>query len=187
MEEETKLGNPALETAVATGDDPDLAQALRWSLAVNETVGAIVRGVPPFPFLRQCLEKLMGRSDMLVISATPNEALTREWEEHDIAQYVAAICGQETGTKKETLAVAAQYPENHVLMIGDAPGDYKAAVANNTLFYPINPGHDDVPRKRFHDEAFDRFTAGTYAGDYQQQLIDEFEAYLPEIPPWKRS
>jgi len=33
-----------------------------------------------------------------------------------------AICGQEVGTKKQSLAAAAKYPANHTLMIGDAPG-----------------------------------------------------------------
>ena len=37
-----------------------------------------------------------------MVSATPHEALQREWEEHDLAQYVVAICGQEIGTKKES-------------------------------------------------------------------------------------
>src|ERR1700730_5096815 len=36
IQRETKLGNPALETAVKATGDPDLAQALEWSKAVNE-------------------------------------------------------------------------------------------------------------------------------------------------------
>ena len=38
-------------------------------------------------------------------------------------------------------------------MVGDAPGDLKAAKANKALFYPINPGSEDASWKRFHDEA----------------------------------
>ena len=185
MQEETKLGNPALEAAVKATGDEDLKQALAWSKAVNESVAQIVRGCPPFPFVRESLEKLTGKADLLVVSATPNEALNKEWEEHGIAKYVAAICGQEVGTKKETLAVAAKYPANHVLMIGDAPGDLMAAQANNALFYPINPGHEDQSWKRFFDEGIDRFLGGTFAGEYQQQLLDEFERYLPSTPPWQ--
>ena len=45
---------------------------------------------------------------MLVCSQTPNAALEAEWDEHDIAKYVRAICGQEIGSKKESLAVAKQ-------------------------------------------------------------------------------
>ncbi len=184
MNKETKLGNPALEKAVAETDNADLKLALKWSLAVNADVSKIVRGVPPFPFLRESMEKLIKTSDVIVVSATPQEALVREWEEHDLDKYVAEICGQEAGTKKESLAVAADYPKDHTLMIGDAPGDYKAAVANDVLFYPINPGAEEASWKRFHDEGIERFFAGTFSGEYQQSLLDEFEGYLPKNPPW---
>lgn len=182
---ETKLGNPALKAAVEKSGDADLRRAYEWSVAVNDTVEKFVRGVPPFPFLRESLEKLKGKADMLVISATPNDALAREWEEHDIKKYVALICGQETGTKKESLALAKKYQPNHTLMVGDAPGDYAAAKANSALFYPINPGAEDASWQRFHDEAIDRFFAGTFAGAYQESLLAEFDRYLPEQPPWK--
>ena len=100
----------------------------------------MVRAVPPFPLVRECLERLSPQADVLVVSATPHEALLREWEEHDLAKYTVAICGQEIGTKQESLEAAAKYPPDHTLMIGDAPGDHKAAVANHALFFPINPG-----------------------------------------------
>lgn len=184
MERETKLGNPALEKAVEQTGDPELQHALAWSKAVNEAVALMVEGVPPFPMVRECLEKLSGRADMLVCSATPNEALTAEWNEHDIARYVTAICGQETGSKKETLSNAAKYPKDHVLMIGDAPGDYRAAEANQCLFFPINPGSEETSWQRLHDEGIDRFLSESFAGSYQQELLDEFDKYLPEQPPW---
>ncbi len=182
---ETKLGNPALESAVAETGDADLRQALAWSQSVNETVGQVVRDVPPFPHVRECLEKLQPQADLLVVSATPNEALTREWEEHDLAKYVRAICGQETGSKKESLSNAKKYPPHHTLMIGDAPGDHKAAVANDVLFYPINPGEEEASWRRLFEEGIDRFLGGTFAGPYQEQLLAEFDTYLPEKPPWQ--
>jgi hypothetical protein len=70
-------------------------------------------------------------------------------------------------------------------MIGDAPGDYKAAAANNCLFFPINPGQEEASWRRLHDEGIQKFFAGTFAGAYQKQLLDEFDSYLPEKPPWK--
>jgi phosphoglycolate phosphatase-like HAD superfamily hydrolase len=182
---ETKLANPALAKAADSSGHPDLKQALTWSKDVNDAVEKIVRWVPPFPYLRESLEKLKDKADLLVVSATPTEALKREWEEHDLAKYVVAICGQEMGTKKELLGVSKKYQPNHTLMIGDAPGDYKAAQGNSALFFPINPGAEEASWKRFHDEASDRFIAGTFAGEYQQKLLAEFNSYLPEQPPWE--
>jgi phosphoglycolate phosphatase-like HAD superfamily hydrolase len=182
---ETKLGNPALEAKVAESGDKDLAHALRWSVAVNEMIANMVRGVAPFPMVRQSLAKMFDRADMVVCSATPNEALEAEWKEHDVAKYVVAICGQEAGSKKETLSNASKYAPGKSLMIGDAPGDYKAAKANDTLFYPINPGKEEDSWQRFHDEAIDKFFNGTFAGDYQKRLLEEFESFLPEKPSFK--
>lgn len=186
---EKKLGNPALEKAVEETGDEDLRQTLVWSTAVNDTVAHIVRGVPPFPFVRESLEKLRNKADAIVVSATPQEALVREWEEHDLTQYVQAICGQEVGTKKESLGYASlgtelKYAPGHTLMIGDAPGDHKAALANDALFFPINPGAEEASWRRFFEEGIDRFLSGTFAGQYEAKLLAEFDSYLPEEPPW---
>jgi len=187
-QKETKLGNPALRKAVEETKDPILAKTLEWSEAVNETVAKIVRGVPPFPFVRESLIKMQDFADVIVVSATPTEALQREWEEHDIAKYVKVICGQEMGTKKECLQFgkADRYEDDHVLMIGDAPGDLVAARANNVLFYPINPGDEERSWERFFNEAYYKFINGEYAGAYQDMLIEEFDRYLPSTPPWKK-
>jgi phosphoglycolate phosphatase-like HAD superfamily hydrolase len=162
-----------------------LKQALAWSLAVNKSIAEMVRGVPPFPNVRACLDRLAEHADMLVCSQTPNAALEAEWNEHGIASYVQAICGQEIGSKKETLAAGKDiYKPENTLMIGDAPGDYKAAVANNALFFPINPGHEEASWTRLLEEGIERFLTGTFAGVYQKQLLEEFDSYLPERPPW---
>jgi phosphoglycolate phosphatase-like HAD superfamily hydrolase len=185
MARETKLGNPALEKAVSETGDLDLKTAYAWSLAVNKAIADMVRCVPPFPHVRPCLERFAERADMLVCSQTPNAALEAEWKEHGIDQFVMAICGQEMGSKKESLANAKLYPPNHTLMIGDAPGDFKAAAANNCLFFPINPGVEDASWRRLLDEGIPRFFEGTFAGGYQQELLDEFDTFLPERPPWR--
>ncbi|MCA9014656.1 MAG: HAD family hydrolase [Planctomycetaceae bacterium] len=188
IERETKLGNPTLAAEVEKTKDPDLELALKWSLAVNEMIAEMVHDVPPYPNVRESLMKLDPVADMIVCSATPNEALNKEWEEHDIAQFVDAICGQEAGSKKETLgqAKACGYEADKVLMIGDAPGDMKAAEAVGALFYPINPGAEEASWERFIGEACDKFLKGEYAGEYQAKVIAEFDRYLPELPPWKR-
>jgi len=148
----------------------------------------MVCGIPPFPYVRESLEVLFDKADMIVVSQTPTEALEREWQEHGIDRYVRAIAGQEIGTKSDHIRLAAQgkYAPHHMLMIGDAPGDLKAARDNNALFFPINPGCEEESWQRFYEEGLHKFLAGEYAGGYEAQLIAEFEKVLPEVPPWKR-
>jgi phosphoglycolate phosphatase-like HAD superfamily hydrolase len=187
IDRETKLANPVLRAEVERAGDPDLKLALAWSEAVNRTIGEVVRGVPPFPLVRESLLALEGQADVMVVSATPGEALVREWEEHDLARHVALIAGQEMGSKTEhlALATAGRYGPDRVLMVGDAPGDLKAAEANGALFYPIDPGREDESWQRFYEEALPRFFAGRYAGAYMAEQVERFEALLPEVPPWK--
>jgi len=181
------LGNPSLKKEVESTGDEILAQALRWSEAVNNSVADMVEGVPPFPYIRESLEKLESKADMIVVSATPTAALTREWKEHDIAKYMHVIAGQELGSKKEHLNLAAsgKYKNDHILMIGDAPGDFKAAKANNALFFPVNPGYEEESWEFFYKEALDVFLSGEYDGSYENDLIRKFEKLLPDTPPWK--
>ena len=185
------LSNEGLKRAISQACDEEvkreLEHVLKWSEQVNAAVKEIVKDVPPFPYVRESLETMLPLADIIVVSGTPYEALTREWEEHDIAKYVHVIAGQEMGTKTQHLEYATKgnYEKNHLLMIGDAPGDMKAAKANNALFYPINPGAEVESWKRFHDEAFQKFMKGEYAGSYEEKVIAEFDEYLPESAPWE--
>lgn len=188
IETETKMGNPALDAYCKQHAHPDMHRTLAWSKAVNATVADIVKeGLPPFPFVRECLEKAQSRADMLVCSQTPTEALKREWEEQGIARYVFEIAGQEMGTKTEHIKFASEgrYEKSKMLMIGDAPGDMKAARGNGALFFPINPGEEETSWKRLFEEGLDKFFNGTFAGAYEDALVKEFEKHLPETPPWK--
>ncbi len=184
------LSNQGLEQAIETADSREAQQELRhclkWSMRVNEMIAEIVKGVPPFPCVRESMEKISPRADVVVCSATPGEALEREWAEHDLAKYVKVIAGQEMGTKTEHLAIVSngKYAKDKIIMLGDAPGDMNAAKANGVLFYPINPGDEDKSWQRFHDEAFDKFMDAQYAGDYEDKVIAEFDECLPEHPSW---
>ncbi len=176
----------AIESAQSEKEKAELDRALQWSKKVNETVGAIVKNVPPFPYVRESLQQIQSNADVIVCSQTPTEALEREWAEHGIESYVRVIAGQEMGTKSEHLkiAMADKYDKSKCLMIGDAPGDENAAKDNGVLFFPINPKNGEKSWKKFYEQAFDKFLAGTYAGDYADSLIAEFHSQLPEKPVW---
>lgn len=183
---ENRLGNPAFREYFAGNPQPALKPVLEWTLAINEDIARWLRDTPPFPYARKSIEKLSRVADAVVVSQTPLEALVREWQEHSIDGYVKAIAGQEQGTKSEhiTIAASGRYPSARILMIGDALGDLRAAADNGALFFPVLPGQENKSWKFFHDEALERFLSGTYGGEYQQRLIDEFRRSLPEKPTW---
>ena len=188
LKEETRLANPALEAKVKATNDPALAKVLAWSKEVNARVGDMVHGVPPFPRVRESLEKIHARADVIVVSQTPVEALGREWREHEIDRWVGFIAGQEAGTKTEHIrfATRGRYAPEKILMIGDAPGDLQAARENRALFFPIVPGKEEQSWEQFDKEGADRFFKGTFAGAYQEEAIRKFNAALPTKAPWEK-
>lgn len=180
------LGNNTLEKLAGETGDEELASILKWSQDVNTSIARTVKNVPPFKWVRESLAQIRTQADAICVSQTPTEALVREWQEHDLMDYVKVIAGQELGTKQEHLQMATQgrYPADRILMIGDAPGDFSAVQGVNGHFFPINPGHEAVSWERFHKEAFNKFLNGTYGGAYEATLIAEFNKLLPETPPW---
>lgn len=165
----------------------DLKKILAWSNDCNKRISEMVRGVPPFPYVRESLEKLSKHADIVIVSATATEALMREWEEHGLMDLVAAVCGQEAGSKSECIAKAKKYYKNDAcLMIGDAPGDCQAAKDNDISFYPISPLKEGKSWHHFHDECLDMFFENKYAGKKEKEEIAAFEKILPKEPKWKQ-
>jgi phosphoglycolate phosphatase-like HAD superfamily hydrolase len=185
---ETKLGNPALTSYAEKTGDPVMKKTLEWSLSINKDIARMVKGIPPFPFVRESLEEVKDKADIIVVSQTPFEALQKEWKEHGIDGFVRIIAGQELGTKKEHIAFTAsgKYSPEKMLMVGDAPGDLDAAKGNNALFYPIIPGKEEDSWEKFFKEALGKFFSLKYAGAYEQSLIREFEKAMPDTPPWEK-
>lgn len=166
--------------------DEEMQNLLHWSYDVNKRIAELVRGVPPFPHVRENLQRLFPYADIVIVSATQTEAVRREWDEHGLLSLVARVCGQESGSKKEIIAsLKDQYAPGHVLMIGDAPGDRDAARANGTLFYPICPDQEATSWARF-GSVMDAFLKGTYQGEMEESCIRHFETLLPAQPDWRR-
>lgn len=192
LEEWSARTNPltpaALTAEYERTKNPDFRPFIDWSVEVNRAVKEIMRGVPLFPFVKESLDAVKGRADVFIVSQTPTEALEREWTENGIYQYVRYAAGQEVGKKADQIRCITEdrYDPEKILMIGDSPGDLKAVKANNGLFFPIVPGREDEYWQKLAEEGLDRFFAGTFKGEYENSLLEEFAHCLPDIPPWKR-
>jgi len=183
---ESKLGNPALESYLEKVDSPTLRQALEWSKEVNARVKDMVHGVPPLPGVKEVLASASQQADLIVVSQTPLEALVREWAENKMDHFVNLICGQEHGTKAEHIhySTEGKYAPECILMVGDAPGDYKAAEKNGALFFPIIPGREEYSWNELLNNGLKKFFNREFQGSYQQKLLDDFNRSLPENPAW---
>jgi len=167
--------------------DPVMKRALEWSYEMNRRAAEMVYGIPPFPGVRESLAFLRDKADIVIVSATPREALEREWAEHGLMQYVRLLCAQEDASKAECIALLKKhYRDENVLMVGDAPGDWEAAKKNGVHFYPILPAGEIESWRVFRDEAARRFLAGSYGGAYEEEQIRRFSDCLPDSPPWER-
>lgn len=180
------LGNPSLAQYVADSGNADLERTLKWSLEINSAIERDMAPIPPFPNSLRALEAIAERSDVIVVSQTPEEALVREWRTHGIDHFVKIIAGQELGTKAEHLRLATEgrYSADRVLMIGDALGDLQAAREAGVLFFPILPGKEDDSWAHLTDEIYPTFLDGGYSGAKQDEAIAAFEDLLPEAPSW---
>ena len=181
------LGVPALEEHYRIKKDPVLKQAVDWSRAVDASIEDMVKGVICFEPVPYVLERFQSQADIVVVSSTPHDAIVREWKEHDIEKYTSAIAGQEMGNKRTQLQVTTKnrYSKDHVLMIGDAPGDLKSAHAVGARFYPIIPGQEYESWKKLDSEIVELFLNGKYTTRLETQLIEEFNTNLPQTPPWQ--
>lgn len=180
------LNPPALaEYARQHPQEPALATALRWSDEINENVARIVRNVPPVPGVREVLEALQGRADVVVVSDTPHAALSREWEEHGLSRYARVVCGQEFGGKQTCIRLVQQrgYAPGKVLMIGDAPRDHQAARACGVSFNPIVPNREEESWQELLTTGVERFLSGGFAGAYEDGLLESFDQSLAGAPP----
>lgn len=166
-------------------ENSELALVLAWSKDTNSRIRQMVHGVAPFPHARESLAQVSKEADIVVVSATQQAALAREWKENGILPYTSMICGQEQGSKAEIIsALIPSYAPSRVLMVGDAPGDRDAAHKNGALFYPVSPAKEAASWEVFLPNVR-RFFRGEYAGETEKELIAAFDQLLPKNPSWE--
>ncbi|MBR5970438.1 MAG: HAD hydrolase-like protein [Lachnospiraceae bacterium] len=192
VEETETLSHPALEAYINGHPDchESLRRSLAWSAELEEFVNRIVRGITPFPHVKDVLSKLREKADVVLVSATRHETLLKENEPTGVAELFHFITGQEYGTKAQIIArllAIGGYDKEKVLKIGDAPGDHEAAQENGVLFYPVIPTEESLSWKHLERNAADAFFAGSYAQELMPQTLDAFYKKLLEDVPWETS
>lgn len=175
-----ELSNPALEKAIEKTGDEQLVKTLAWSKAVNKAITELPKDDKPFSNVKEGLAAISSVADIAIVSSANGSAVNDEWTRHELSSYVQVMLGQEAGSKAACISALKEYgySDDKVLMIGDAPGDLKAAVTNGALYYPILVGKEDFSWSRLASEALAKFVAGSYRGEYQEKLIDEFNSTL---------
>ena len=176
MNNTNTYSNSTLKKYIEDTQNPFLEEVLKWSMKADILFAEKVNGMPPFDGVKESLEEASKYADVVVVSSASAKGLLDDWGASDIAKYTHKIMGQENGTKKQQLknAVGNEYSENCVLMIGDAIGDYDAAQSVDALFYPILPGREEESWHKFLETGMKKFFEGSFAGEYQKDLLKEF-------------
>lgn len=175
-----ELSNPALEKAIQETKDEQLIKALEWSNAVNKAISELHDENKPFPYVKEGLEIISKVADIAIVSSANSGAVADEWTRHKLTASVNVMLGQEAGTKAACIAGLKEkkFTDDKVLMVGDAPGDLDSALKNGVLYYPILVGKEEFSWKRLAAEALSKLIDGSYKGEYQEKLIDEFNSSL---------
>lgn len=177
VEQSDELSNNALKQAIEKAGSISLKKALQWSNYTNESINALPEEEKkPFEGVKEALEYAHQYADIAIVSSANLQAVEDEWNLYGLSQYVDILCAQNLGSKAYCIEQLLKngYEKNNVLMIGDAPGDLKAAKANGVLYYPILVRREKESWEEFQNIAVSNLVNGKYAGKYQDEKEQEF-------------
>ena len=175
--ESDELSNPALERAILENDSIVLKKALSWSKSVNENINALpFEEKKPFAGVKEGLEYAHGVADIAIVSSANLQAVLEEWELYGLLDYVDIIMAQDVGSKAFCIGEMLKkgYEKEHVVMTGDAPGDFDAAKKNGVFYFPILVRREKDSWEEFKKVAVSKLMDGSFGGDYQEDKITQF-------------
>lgn len=174
------LSNDGLAAAIREAADEDaricLQKALLWSYAVNENITMLPEELKvPFPGAKEGLAAAAELADVAVVSSANRDAVEEEWEKYGLLEYTDILLTQDCGSKAHCIAKMLEfgYAADHVLMVGDAPGDCDAAEKNGVWFYPILVNWEEESWTGFREQILDIFRSGEY-GSWQKEKKQVF-------------
>lgn len=175
--ESKELSNGAIERILVENGSIILEKALAWSKSVNEKINALPFEMKkPYEGVKEALAFAHEYADIAIVSSANLEAVLEEWELYGLLNYVDIVMSQNVGSKAFCISEMLKkgYEKEHVMMTGDAPGDYDAAVKNGVLYYPILVRNEKGSWKEFCTKAVPKLFEGTYAGEYQGEKVLQF-------------
>ena len=177
VHESRELSNPALEKTIELNDSIILKKALSWSKHVNEKINKLSYEVKkPFEGVKEALKFAHEYADIAIVSSANRQAVVEEWEYYGLLEHVDIIMAQDMGSKAYCIGEMLKkgYPLQKVMMVGDAPGDYDAARKNEVFYYPILVRKEKESWTEFRETAIRKLMDGTYAGEFQEQKVEQF-------------
>ena len=180
--------------------DVNLTFLVAWSKAVDLTFPFVTIPMTPFPKVRETLEFVATRADVLIVSKTPYVDICNWLEHHGLIDLVTAVSGKEQGGKDEHICLVKggtfdakgkkveaegdRYQAANVIMGGDGGGDLKAAKKNGAFFFPTPPGQEEEAWAVAIDEVFGPLFEGRYDA-IEPGKIAAFEAAMLPRGPWE--
>lgn len=176
----TSLSNASLEQALAQQPSDDLQKALDWSNEVNRQIKSYKGEALAFTGARSGLEKLHELGKVYVVSSANREAVEEEWRDQGLLEYVDDLYCQDRGKKEDVIASLLQdsYSKDHLVMVGDSPGDLAAAEQNQVAFYPILVGKEAASWKALQETFSPAFVAGQVTKEGLESLKETFWKHL---------
>ena len=129
-----------------------------------------------FAGVEEVLEMVHKTADIVVVSAANAEAIITEWKYNQLLDKVDVCMGQEYGSKAVCIGKLLDlgYEKEHVVMLGDAVGDYRSAHENGILFYPIQVSKEAESWKMFSETVFPQFMADEYTEKEMGVYVKQF-------------
>ena len=168
--------NDALQKAIDETGSPILKKALNWSKAVNESINSLPEELKkPFPGAKEGLAAAARFADVAIVSSANRDAVLEEWTKYELLDHVDIMLAQDCGSKAHCIAEMLKfgYASDHVLIVGDAPGDQDAAAQNGVYYYPILVRHEGESWAELREAGFARLQSGTYS-PYEKERIAAF-------------
>ncbi len=171
----SELSESSLKDVIEKEENLDaicLKKALSWSIRVNEKIREITFDEKqPFEAAREALAFANRYGDIAIVSSANREAVIEEWQKYDLLEHVDIIMTQDVGSKRDCIEmlISKGYKKEHVLMVGDAPGDFEAAKVNDVQFFPILVGREKESWMEFKTSAVRKLNEEMYCGSYQKE------------------